>query len=60
MVNAKDRTLIENLVQRLVEGVGARKIAAEWLLDDQPRALVAAGRGSCVTTIGNMLGGMAR
>ena len=43
MIDAKDRRFGEHLVQRLIERLRARQVAAEGLLDDDARVLRASG-----------------
>ena len=51
----------EHFVQRSVERLRAREIAAEGLLDDDARIVGAAAiSASPCTTLPNMLGGIAR
>jgi hypothetical protein len=67
MVDSKDLALVEDAMKIGVERLGAREVAPEGLLDDDPRAVrrVAgvgdeAGSREAVIDDAKLLGGMAR
>src|SRR3954467_4542043 len=45
MVNAKDRRFRKRPMQRSVQSLGGREVAAEWLFDDNARAVMSVGPG---------------